>query len=217
MHEKIIIYDFGSQYTQLIARRVREHHIFCEIKPYHQAQATDWQAAKGVILSGSPYSVRSSEALQFDLDSLLGQVPVLAVCYGAQLIAHHLGGRVEASQKREYGKALLSDLDEDALWQNMDKNSQVWMSHADTIYALPESLKRIGSTDSIEYAAYRSQDNAFEQVVYGLQFHPEVAHSLEGSQILKNFLIGICGCRADWTPAAFVDETVERTPATNWQ
>ena len=208
MNEKILILDFGSQYTQLIARRIRELNIYSEILPYNATVAVD-DSVKAVILSGSPCSVNGENALHADLSHILGKVPVLAICYGAQYLAKSLGGVVESSQKREYGKAELHVLSEDPLWEGMGTQSQVWMSHGDTILELPEQFETVGSTSSIEVAAFKSKDRAFDAPVYGLQFHPEVVHSLEGLHLLSNFARTIAGCHAQWTPASFVEETVE--------
>ena len=208
MHEKILILDFGSQYTQLIARRVRELNIFCEILPYNAQIQLD-PSVKAVILSGSPFSVTDEQALKLDLDRIVGQKPVLGICYGAQLIADFYGGKVQRSLKREYGKAALSELHrEDRLLKDIPKGSQVWMSHGDTIIELPPHFELLAGTDSIEVAAFRSSNGAFAAPVYCLQFHPEVTHSLDGMQVLRNFLFDVAGCRGDWTPAHFIDETV---------
>lgn len=208
MQEKILILDFGSQYTQLIARRVRELNVYCEIIPYNHFSAID-ENIKGIILSGSPASVRQPKPLQVDLKKILGQIPVLGICYGAQLIASNLGGEVRASKKREYGRANLSSLDkEDDLFNNISPNSQVWMSHADTIVKLPENFQLLAHTDSIPVAAYKGNSGRFSQPVYGIQFHPEVVHTPEGKTLLKNFCIDICRCSQTWTPASFVHSTI---------
>ncbi len=208
MNERIIILDFGSQYTQLIARRVRELNVFCEILPYNTKLNLDDQV-KGVILSGSPFSVADEKALRMDLDAIIGKVPVLGVCYGAQMIADHFGGQVERSAKREYGKALLNRVfQEDPILDGVPKGSQVWMSHGDTIARIPEQFELLAGTDSIDVAAFRAKEGAFSQPVYCLQFHPEVTHSLDGAQLLSNFILGTCGCKGDWTPLSFVEETV---------
>ena len=213
MNERIIILDFGSQYTQLIARRVRELNVFCEILPYNTKLNLDDQV-KGVVLSGSPFSVADEKALRMDLDAIIGQVPVLGVCYGAQMIADHFGGQVERSAKREYGKALLSRVfQEDSILAGIPKGSQVWMSHGDTIARIPEQFELLAGTDSIDVAAFRAKEGAFGQPVYCLQFHPEVTHSLDGAQLLSNFILGICGCKGDWTPLSFVEETVAQLRA----
>ncbi len=210
MVEKILILDFGSQYTQLIARRVRELNVYSEIVPYNKIPDLDTNY-KGVILSGSPFSVTDPQALQVDLDQLVGKLPVLGVCYGAQYIAQQYGGKVQRSEKREYGKALLSAqyLDNDLL-KGIEKGSQVWMSHGDTIMEIPSQFELIAGTEDIPVAAFQSKDAAFSAPVYCLQFHPEVTHSLDGAQLIKNFVIGIAGCSGDWTPASFVEDTVEQ-------
>ena len=208
MNEKIIILDFGSQYTQLIARRVRELNIYSEIIPYNKLGTLD-DSVKAVILSGSPFSVREPNALRMDLDTVIGKRPVLGICYGAQFMADYYGGVVERSEKREYGKANLGEIyGQDRFLQGIPATSQVWMSHADTIVKVPEQFEILAGTASIPVAAYRSKPGAFRQPVYGIQFHPEVTHSLQGKEILKNFCIDIAGCTGDWTPAAFAEETV---------
>ncbi len=208
MNEKILILDFGSQYTQLIARRIRELNVYSEIVPYNKIPQLD-ESIKAVILSGSPFSVTDEKALKVDLDQLLGKRPLLGICYGAQYIAHSKGGKVEASSKREYGKASLSKIvGQDPFFDGIDSKSQVWMSHGDTVTNLPEDFELLASTDSINVAAYKSKENRFEKPVYCIQFHPEVTHSLDGLKILKNFVIDIAGCKGTWTPASFVEETV---------
>ncbi len=207
MNEKILILDFGSQYTQLIARRVRELNVYCEIMPYNKLPKLD-DSIKGVILSGSPFSVKDKNALHPELDKIIGQKPVLGVCYGAQYIASHFDGKVERSNKREYGKAMLNNFSSDPLFENISASSQVWMSHGDTIMELPQQFEIIASTEEVEVAAFKSKENAFAQPVYCLQFHPEVFHTLEGGQFLGNFVHSICGCSDSWTPASFVEETV---------
>jgi GMP synthase (glutamine-hydrolysing) len=209
MTEKILILDFGSQYTQLIARRIREFNVYSEIVPYNKVPALD-DSYKGIILSGSPFSVTDAQALHPDLEKLIGRLPVLAICYGAQYIAQYFGGEVLRSEKREYGKAQLQVIrSEDALFSGVAEHSQVWMSHGDTIAQIPAQFERIAGTDSIEVAAFRSKTDAFAAPVYCLQFHPEVTHSLDGALLLKNFVLGLAGCRGDWTPASFVEHTVE--------
>lgn len=206
--EKILILDFGSQYTQLIARRVREMHVFCEIVPYNKMPDLT-PDIKGVILSGSPFSVKQPDALRLDLNRLAGQRPVLGICYGAQLTADYYGGTVARSEKREYGKAMLAQRDTtDPFFAGTSTTSQVWMSHGDTILELPEGFEVLAGTESIPVAAFRSSAGRFQAPLYGIQFHPEVYHSLEGFQFLKNFVLGICRCSGDWTPAHFVEETV---------
>jgi len=203
-HEKILILDFGSQYTQLIARRVRELGIYSEIHPYNKIPNIDgsWKA---VILSGSPYSVRDENAPIADLSEIKGRLPLLGVCYGAQHLVHEFGGEVLASNSREYGRANLSFVEsESQLMRGIPTDSQVWMSHGDTIAKIPENYNLIASTNDVRVAAY-SIDN---EKTFGLQFHPEVYHSKDGFTILKNFLVNICGFAQDWTPSAFVEETV---------
>ncbi|HLF45912.1 MAG TPA: glutamine-hydrolyzing GMP synthase [Chitinophagaceae bacterium] len=217
MTEKILILDFGSQYTQLIARAVREANVFCEIIPFHKPFEYE-PGLKGIILSGSPFSVNDANAPDVNVQFMISRVPVLGVCYGAQLTAKQYGGRVEKSNKREYGRALLNKKKEDLLLKGVTEQSQVWMSHADTILELPEGFELLATTESIPIAAFRksevrrrkpevsTQHSAFP--LYGLQFHPEVYHSTEGKKILNNFLVNICGCSQDWTPAHFVTDTV---------
>lgn len=209
MHEKIIILDFGSQYTQLIARRVRELNIYCEILPYNKVpELTD--DIKAVILSGSPFSVLQKEALQIDVQAIIDKKPVLAVCYGAQYLAHYFGGKVAKSNKREYGRANIKIEKQDPFFKGIESSSQVWMSHGDTILELPHQFELLADTDSIDVAAYRAKEGAFAHPVYALQYHPEVTHSTDGLQMLHNFLIEICQCKADWTPESFIEETVEK-------
>ncbi len=203
MPEQILILDFGSQYTQLIARRVRELNVYCEIHPFNKIP-TIGPETRGVILSGSPCSVRDAGSPDIDL-SKFGNVPVLGVCYGAQLIAHKSGGTVLPSQMREYGRAKLTTVNHaHQLLKEISTDSQVWMSHADTIASVPESFEIIASTPTVKVAAFHVQGTN----VYGIQFHPEVTHSLEGKNLLRNFVIHICNCRQDWTPEQFVDSTV---------
>ena len=203
--EQILILDFGSQYTQLIARRVRELNVYCEIHPFHHIPPLT-PGIKGVILSGSPCSVRDAEAPNPDLRAFLGQVPVLGVCYGAQLMAWQQGGSVEPSRTREYGRAKLQNHTQSPLLRGVSEHSQVWMSHGDTITQVPDSFQLIASTETVRVAAFQIED----QPTYGIQFHPEVTHSLEGKTILKNFLVDICGCAQDWTPELFVESTVQQ-------
>lgn len=206
MHEQVLILDFGSQFTQLIARRVREHNIFCEIKPYNQYELKP--NTKAVILSGSPFSVKDANALRIPLESILGKVPVLAVCYGAQLLADSLGGSVIKSDHREYGKALLQIKDNsDPFLKGITQGSQVWMSHADTVDRIPPNFKLLAATESIPVAAFSS--TAFGAPVYAIQFHPEVTHSLQGKELLGNFLFDIAGFRGDWTASSFIAEQIE--------
>ncbi len=202
--EQILILDFGSQYTQLIARRLRELNVYCEIHPYNKIPTID-KNIKGVILSGSPHSVREEKPLKPDLSNIKGKVPLLGVCYGAQLLAHFYGGEVGKSEHREYGRANLVSADNSSpLLTSISQNSQVWMSHADTILKVPTDFKTIASTHDVKVAAFKI-DN---ETTYGIQFHPEVYHSLEGAQLLRNFVYTICGCSGNWTPASFVDNTV---------
>ncbi|KLT65843.1 glutamine-hydrolyzing GMP synthase [Pedobacter sp. BMA] len=204
MQEKIIIVDFGSQFTQLIARRVRELNIYCEIYPYNNLPEVT-PDVKGVIFSGSPYSVRQEDAPQIDLSKYHLKYPLLAVCYGAQYIAQHAGGAVQASSTREYGRANLNFVNqENKLFKGININSQVWMSHGDTITEVPEHFELIASTESVKVAAYHIKDSD----TYAIQFHPEVTHSIDGKILLENFLVDICGCSQDWTSAAFVDTTI---------
>ena len=204
MQEKVLILDFGSQYTQLIARRVRELNTYCEIFPYNKIPK-DLSDYKAVILSGSPFSVRSDDALHPDLSAIRGRKPLLAVCYGAQYLAHFSGGQVSPSNTREYGRANLSFYDPNSLlFADVPSNSQVWMSHSDTIEKLPQGGVLLASTVDVKHAAYRIEG----EETYGLQFHPEVYHSQDGKQILSNFLTRIAKVAADWTPDSFVDMTV---------
>jgi GMP synthase (glutamine-hydrolysing) len=211
MTEKILILDFGSQYTQLIARAVREANVYCEITPFHH-QITFDPSLKGVILSGSPASVNEEKAPNVDIQAILDRLPVLTVCYGAQLSAKNFGGKVEKSNKREYGRAQLRIQKEDILFQNIPNNSQVWMSHSDSITQLPANFELLADTDSIPVAAFRKKaDNG--NSLHGLQFHPEVYHSTEGKKMIRNFLVEICGCKQNWTPSSFVNETVAQLKA----
>ena len=209
MHEKLIILDFGSQTTQLIGRRVRELNMYCEIVPYNKFphDATD---VKGVILSGSPYSVYDENAFKADLTEIRGKYPVLGICYGAQFLAYTSGGNVEPANSREYGRANLSHIDgEDELLKGIHVGSQIWMSHGDTITVLPDNFKVIASTDDVRAAAYHVEG----EKTWGVQFHPEVFHSEDGTQILKNFVVGVCGCKQDWSPASFIESTVAELKA----
>ena len=207
MHEKILILDFGSQYTQLIARRVRELNIYSEIGPYNKIPSLD-DNIKAVILSGSPFSVTDEKALQVDLDKLIGKKPVLGICYGAQYIAQKLGGSVQRSEKREYGKANLGKVKKDPFFKGIKKGSQVWMSHGDTIFEIPKDFKVLAGTESIPVAAFKAKKNTVDQPLYCIQFHPEVTHSIDGKKLLKNFLVDIAGCQPSWTPASFVGQTI---------
>lgn len=204
MQETVLILDFGSQYTQLIARRVRELNVYCEIHPYNNFPKPD-ENTKGVILSGSPFSVHDEEAPVPDLEGIRGDFPLLGVCYGAQFLAHSGGGTVAPSEIREYGRANLNFVQQDnVLMKGVSTNSQVWMSHGDTIKAVPENFHVIASTADVQFAGYRVEG----ETTFGIQFHPEVYHSTEGAVLLKNFIIDICGCKGDWTPDSFVDTTV---------
>jgi GMP synthase (glutamine-hydrolysing) len=229
MTEKILILDFGSQYTQLIARTVREANVYCEIQPYHKPVHYE-PGLKGIILSGSPFSVNDEKAPVVDVAAMNERLPVLGVCYGAQLTAKLYGGRVEKSDKREYGRAYMVKQQDDSLLAGISNRSQVWMSHSDSIKKLPEGFEILAVTDSIPVAAFRKsrkvgksesqEENTGVEVadlrssglsdfpLYGLQFHPEVYHSTEGKTLIKNFLYNICGCSGDWTPAHFISETV---------
>ena len=209
MQQKIIILDFGSQTTQLIGRRVRELDTFCEIMPYNKFPADD-PSVIGVILSGSPFSVHDPEAFKVDLSQFIGRIPVLGICYGAQFISHMLGGKVEKADSREYGRANLQTVDtSNPLFKDFEQQSQVWMSHGDTITAIPDGFKVIGSTADVVNAAFASTS----QPVWAVQFHPEVFHTLQGKQLLKNFVVDICGSRQEWSAASFVDSTVAELKA----
>ncbi len=228
MTEKILILDFGSQYTQLIARTVREANVYCEIIPFNKVIVYE-PGLKGIILGGSPFSVNEANALQADVKAMTAKVPVLGICYGAQLTAKLFGGRVEKSDKREYGRAIFTIEKEDTLFQNISASSQVWMSHSDTIKELPDGFELLGTTERIPVAAFKrkpppppeggtsgelsdavneQRSTGNEQPLYGLQFHPEVYHSAEGKNIIKNFLVNICKCSQSWTPAHFITDTV---------
>ena len=205
MQEKVLILDFGSQYTQLIARRVRELFIYCEIHPYNNPPK-DISSFKAVILSGSPFSVRAEDAPHTNLEQIKGKVPLLGVCYGAQYLAHFFGGEVSPSNTREYGRAQLSSFSvEDPFFKGVTPNSQVWMSHADTILTLPTNAERLGSTEDVKNAAYK----ILGEQTYAIQFHPEVYHSSDGKQILENFLVRIANVKQEWTPDSFVDMTLK--------
>ncbi len=209
MTEQILIVDFGSQYTQLIARRVRELNVYCEIHPFnHLPELTE--TVKGVILSGGPSSVLDQNAPFIELNQYLGQVPVLGVCYGAQFIANQNGGEVTPSKHREYGRARLNQVDQtSALLRGIDQNSQVWMSHADTITSLSDQYQVIASTEDVAVAAFQKAS----QSTFGIQFHPEVTHSEQGKTLLRNFVVDICGCQQDWTSEQFVESTVKALKA----
>ena len=204
MQEKVLILDFGSQYTQLIARRVRELNIFCEIFPFNNNKY-DISDYKALILSGSPYSVRSDNSLKINLDNFRSVLPVLGICYGAQLLAHNSGGEVKPSKTREYGRATLQSIDKkNTLFKGIQDSSQVWMSHADTIFKLPSSCVRIASTKDVENAAFQF----IGENTFGIQFHPEVYHSSDGKKLLKNFLVNISDINPNWTARSFVDKTI---------
>jgi GMP synthase (glutamine-hydrolysing) len=204
MQEQILILDFGSQYTQLIARRLRELNVYCEIHPYNKIPEIN-SSVKGVILSGSPHSVREENPPQPDLSAIKGKVPLLAVCYGAQYLAHFYGGEVGKSNSREYGRAHLEIKDqEDPLFKGVANDSQVWMSHADTILNIPSNFKITASTHDVKVAAFSIEGES----THCIQFHPEVYHTIEGSRILKNFVYDICKCSGNWTPASFIESTV---------
>ncbi len=215
MEESILILDFGSQYTQLIARRVRELNVYCEIHPYNKYKNAleAMKGIKGIVLSGSPFSVHDKDAPNVNLDELIGgghvgpPVPLLGICYGAQLMANNWGGNVARSNTREYGRAHLNILKYDNdLLTGLKPNSQVWMSHADTISAIPKDSELIASTDSVEFAAFKIN----RQNIFGIQFHPEVYHTTEGSKLLHNFVVNICGCKQNWTPDSFIESTVKQ-------
>lgn len=209
MQQKIIILDFGSQTTQLIGRRVRELDTFCEILPYNKFPKND-PSVIGVILSGSPFSVYDEKAFKIELDEIRGKYPILGICYGAQFMSYALGGKVEPAESREYGRANLQSFDhENPLFKGFDEHSQVWMSHGDTITALPEGFKVIASTDKVANAAYQAEGEA----LWGVQFHPEVFHSVQGTLLLKNFVVDICGGKQDWSAASFVETTVAELKA----
>ena len=203
MSDKVLIIDFGSQYTQLIARRVREQNVYCEIQPYNKPISLDG-TVKGIILSGGPSSVYGEGAPDLDLEPVIGNVPLLGICYGAQLISYKYEGKVENSSSREFGRAHLRMKGNSPLFAGVKDGSQVWMSHGDTITALPSGYELVAETDSIPTAAFQNLDCQ----VFALQFHPEVTHSEEGGTILRNFLYDVCGLSGDWTPAHFIESTV---------
>ncbi len=204
MQQKIIILDFGSQTTQLIGRRLRDLDTFCEILPYNKFPYDDPDVI-GVILSGSPFSVYDPEAFKVDLSGIRGKYPILGICYGAQYMAHTMGGKVAPAGTREYGRANLQSFEkENPLFKGFDDNSQVWMSHGDTIVALPDNFRCIASTDKVQYAAYQAEG----EKLWGVQFHPEAFHSVQGTQLLRNFAVDICGGKQDWSAASFVESTV---------
>ena len=221
MTQKIIILDFGSQTTQLIGRRVRELDTFCEILPYNKFPKDD-PSVIGVILSGSPYSVHDPEAFKVDLSQFVGRLPVLGICYGAQFISHTLGGRVEKTDSREYGRAHLETIDTtNPLFKGFEQGSQVWMSHGDTITAIPDGFEVIGSTKDVKNAAFYCPAGSdlspltshLSQGIWAVQFHPEVFHTLQGKQLLQNFVVDICGSKQEWSAASFVDSTVAELKA----
>ena len=204
MQEKIVILDFGSQYTQLIARRVRELNVYCAIPPFNKIPELD-ASVRGVILSGSPFSVRDENAPKPDLTAIKGRLPLLGVCYGAQYLAHIYGGEVQSAPSREYGRAMLTVVEpSDPLMQGVPSPTQVWMSHGDTITSVPDTYRVIASTEDVRYAAFRIEGERS----WGIQFHPEVYHSTDGITLLRNFVVGICGCKQNWTPESFVETTV---------
>jgi GMP synthase (glutamine-hydrolysing) len=204
LQEKILILDFGSQYTQLIARRVRELNVYCEIHPYNKFIIDE--SIRGVILSGSPFSVRDENALIPDLSEIKGKLPLLGVCYGAQYLAHYYGGEVMPSNTREYGRANLQYIDKNSiLFKGISDNTQVWMSHGDTIAKIPDNYKIIASTADVKVGAYEIQG----ETTYAIQFHPEVYHTTEGKTLLKNFVVDVCKCNQNWTPDSFVETTIK--------
>jgi len=206
MHVMILILDFGSQYTQLIARRVRELNVYCEIHPWNKCPELE-QHIKGVILSGSPFSVRDEQSPKPDLNFIKGKLPLLGICFGAQYLSHAFGGEVLPSAIREYGRAHLNFIDHSSiLMRELSDGSQVWMSHGDTIKKVPDNYRVIASTEDVQVAGYQIEG----ELTFGIQFHPEVFHSTEGAILLRNFIVDVCGCHQDWTPASFVDETVQK-------
>jgi len=210
MEETILILDFGSQYTQLIARRIRELNVYCDIYPFNNFPPPG-RHIKGVVLSGSPYSVRDKNPLIPDLSAIRGSCPILAICYGAQYLAQSSGGEVLPSKNREYGRANLTFIDQQSqLMKGVPCGSQVWMSHADTIRKVPQNFQVITSTSAVEIAGFQ----VIDEPTYGIQFHPEVYHTLDGSTVLKNFIVDICGCHQSWTPASFIESTVGKLSKT---
>jgi len=210
MQEKVLILDFGSQYTQLIARRVRELEIYCEIIPYNK-DFTIEDGLKAVILSGSPYSVNDEKALKLDLQKFIHKIPVLGICYGAQLVASQMGGRVASSNKREYGKAKLEIVEEDVFLNGFKEDAQIWMSHADSILEIPSNFKLLAKTESIPIAAYKSE--GFDHPSYCIQFHPEVYHTTKGIELFRHFLVDLAGCNCNWTPRSFVQQSIDELKA----
>lgn len=209
MQEKIIILDFGSQYTQLIARRVRELNIYCEILPYHSKIFKD-DSVKGIILSGSPASVHDTDHPEIVLTNYFNNYPILAICYGAQLISQKTKGEVIKSNTREYGRAHLEIKKDDIIFANTSSRQEVWMSHGDSIKSLSSDFEIVASTEMVPVAAFRSVTGNFDKPIYGLQFHPEVTHSAEGKKIIENFCLSICNCKQDWTPESYIEETVNQ-------
>ncbi|MEZ5172799.1 MAG: glutamine-hydrolyzing GMP synthase [Bacteroidia bacterium] len=205
MQETILILDFGSQYTQLIARRVRELNVYCEIHPYNHIPEFG-EHIKGVILSGSPYSVKEAGRPDISLDEIRGTYPVLGVCYGAQYIADIFGGSVDRSNSREYGRSYLKPVRESRLLRRIPERSQIWMSHGDTITAIPPAYTLTAATDDIGVAAFENET----EKIFGIQFHPEVTHSTDGKTLLANFVFDICGCEGNWTPASFIESTIQQ-------
>lgn len=204
MQQKIVILDFGSQTTQLIGRRVRELNTYSEILPYNKFPFDD-PSVIGVILSGSPFSVYDEKAFKIDIEKIRGRYPILGICYGAQLMAMAGGGKVEPADSREFGRAILSQVDEaNPLLHGIEPGSQVWMSHGDTITSLPEGFEIIASTEKVPVAAYQVKG----EKRWGVQFHPEVFHSTDGLTLLRNFVVGVCGSRQDWSAASFIESTV---------
>lgn len=204
MQQKIVILDFGSQYTQLIARRIREINVYCEIYPFNKIPDLD-ESVKGVILSGSPFSVRDENAPMPDLSSIKGRLPLLGVCYGAQFLSHFFGGEVKPSASREYGRANLSFVDDsNRLLKGVSHHSQVWMSHGDTIFSIPDNCKIIASTADVKVGGFAVEG----EPTFGIQFHPEVYHSTEGTQIITNFVVDICDCEQNWTPDSYIESSV---------
>lgn len=205
MQETILILDFGSQYTQLIARRIRELNVYCEIHPYNHFPTPN-SSVKGIILSGSPHSVKENDAPEIDLTPFIGKLPILGVCYGAQYIADRFGGEVLRSQIREYGRSHLQPKIESRLLNGMPDKSQIWMSHGDSIQSVPEGYTISAATEDIPVAAFENET----QKVYAIQFHPEVTHSTDGKVLLHNFVCNICGCPQDWTPDSFITSTIDQ-------
>ncbi len=204
MQQKIVILDFGSQYTQLIARRIREINVYCEIHPFNKIPALD-ESVRGVILSGSPFSVRDENAPIPDLKAIKGHLPLLGVCYGAQYLSHFYGGEVKPSASREYGRANLNFVDSKCpLLKGVSQHSQVWMSHGDTIFSIPDECQIIASTADVKVGGFAVAN----EPTYGIQFHPEVYHSTEGTQIIRNFVVDICGCQQNWTPDSYIESSV---------